>query len=106
MSYNCHTKGGSSLTDEPTILDEAAEIIAGARNQAYGSARESFTRTEKMWGAILHLDRDVTPEEVAMCFVLHKMSRESHSPKRDNRVDMVGYIALLDQVNEQSGDRV
>lgn len=85
---------------DKSIATEALKLVSGDRNKAYGSAKESFTRTGKMWGAILHLDRDVTPQEVAMMFVLHKMSRESNTAKRDNRVDMVGYTLLLDQIEE------
>lgn len=85
---------------DDSIADEASKLISGDRHKAYGSATDSFTRTGKMWGAILHLDRDITPQEVAMCFILHKLSRESNNPKRDNRVDMVGYTLLLNQIEE------
>lgn len=75
-------------------------LISGDRKRAYGSAYESFKRTGRMAGAMLHLDRDLTPQEVAMFFILHKLSRETNTAKRDNRVDIVGYTLLLDQVQE------
>jgi hypothetical protein len=51
-------------------------------------------------GALLHLDRDLTPQEVAMFFIVHKLTRESYNAKRDNRVDIVGYTLLLDEITE------
>ena len=90
------------MTDQ-NILSEAAKLISGDRRAAYGPPGESFTRTGKMMGALLHLDRDLTAAEVAMFFICHKLSRESYNPKRDNRVDIAGYAALLDQIQEEAG---
>jgi hypothetical protein len=84
------------------ILSEAAKLITGDRRAAYGPPGESFARTGKMMGALLHLDRDLTAAEVAMFFICHKLSRESYSPKRDNRVDIAGYVALLDQIQDET----
>jgi hypothetical protein len=84
------------------ILQEAYDLVTGPRHQAYGPADESFTTTGRMWAAMLHLERDITPQEVAMMMVLHKIVRESYSPKRDNRVDMVGYTLLMDTI--QTGE--
>ncbi|SRR6266550_1662978 len=99
MNYSGTTKGGT-LPDDESIVAEAVKLVTGERNQAYGSAFESFSRTGRMAGAMLHLDRDLTPREVAMFFILHKMSRETNTAKRDNRVDMIGFTILLDQVSE------
>lgn len=91
------------MTDE-SILEEASRIVAGDRRRAYGPAYDSFKRTGRMVGAYLHLDRDVTPEEIAGIFIIHKLSRESHNPKRDNRVDIIGYTLLLDEIVDR-GER-
>lgn len=80
-----------------SILDEAHKLVHGDRQKAYGHPREDFTRTGKMWAAILGLD-EVTPEQVAMCMVALKLSRECNMPKRDNRVDAAGYLETLDMV--------
>jgi hypothetical protein len=90
-------KGGSM---DETVLEEAQRHIYGDRHEAYGSASASFTRTGKAMGALLHLDRDLTAAEVAMFFIVHKLSRESYNPKRDNRVDIAGYVGLLDDIQE------
>ena len=83
-----------------TILEEAQSLIYGDRHEAYGPAGESFARTGKIMGVLLKLDRDLTAAEVAMFFIVHKLNRESYNPKRDNRVDIAGYTALLDDLNE------
>jgi len=50
------------------------------------------------WSAIL--DRPVTGKEVALCMAALKLCREAHKPKRDNRVDLVGFALIADMVSE------
>lgn len=87
------------MVDKQVVV-EAVKLVSGDRHNDYGPAIESFTRTGKAMGALLHLDRDLTPEEVAMFFIVHKLTRESYKSKRDNRVDIVGYTLLLDEIAE------
>lgn len=82
-----------------TVLEEAQRIVYGDREESYGHPFDDFTRTGKMWAAILGVD--VTPEQVALCMVALKISRECHRPGRDNRVDGPGYFATLDRVVER-----
>src|SRR4030095_14325280 len=90
---------GVQLVDKSVVVD-AVKLVSGDRHEAYGPAIDSFTRTGKAMGALLHLDRDLTPQEVAMFFIVHKLTRESYNAKRDNRVDIVGYTLLLDEITE------
>lgn len=85
-----------------TVLAEADRITNGARQSDYGHPIEDFTRTGRIWGAILGIP-DVAPDQVALCMVGVKMSREVHKPKRDNRVDMAGYTNTLQMVRERQG---
>lgn len=85
-----------------TILQEAQRLVYGDRQQDYGHPIEDFTRTGRMWAAILGLET-VTPEQVAMCMAALKISRECHRPKRDNRTDLAGYAATLQMVRERQG---
>jgi hypothetical protein len=87
------------VEEEPeTILQEAQRLVHGDRGADYGHPIEDFTRTGRIWGAILGLDRAVTPNEVALCMVGVKLSREVNRPKRDNRADGAGYFETLDMV--------
>ena len=86
----------------PTILQEAQSLVHGDRGKDYGHPYDDFSRTATIWTAILreHLKPGavVTPEQVALCMVGVKISRECNSPKRDNRVDGAGYFEALDLV--------
>lgn len=90
------------MRDE-TILDEAKRIVYGERGENYGHPFEDFSRTAKIWSAIL--DIQVTPEQVALCMVGLKISREVNRPKRDNVVDGAGYFENLDMVKKERSRR-
>jgi hypothetical protein len=93
-------KQGTPETEPETILQEAQRLVHGDRGQDYGHPIEDFTRTGRIWGAILGLEGAVTPQQVALCMVGVKMSREVNRPKRDNRTDMAGYAETLDMVEQ------
>lgn len=97
----------SKLT-EKSILQEAEEIVNGARATDYGSAKESFTKIGQV--TTLLLDRDeldllasgiVSATTVCKMLQAVKLVRESNSPKRDNRVDLCGYTDLLDKLRSE-----
>ena len=91
------------MADETeSILEEAQRHIYGDRHDAYGPAGESFARTGKIVSILLGFERDLTASEVAMIFIVHKLNRESYNPKRDNRVDICGYTALMHDIEEQT----
>ncbi len=79
-----------------SILFEAHNLVHGVRGEDYGHPYEDFSRTAKIWSAILGVD--VTPEQVALCMIGVKISRECNKPKRDNRIDIAGYAEALDMV--------
>lgn len=72
-----------------TILAEAERIVAGPRRDTYGSPLENHTRTAAMWSAYLGVT--ITPRQVCELNILQKVSRDAHSPKRDNLVDIAGW---------------
>lgn len=85
-----------SPSPSPSILDEAAAIISGPRQQAYGDARADFTDVAKLWSVIL--GHEITCQQALLCMIALKLRRESHRASHDNRLDMIGYAALLEQV--------
>lgn len=85
------------------ILAEAGRLISGDRERDYGSAVEDFTRTGKMWAAILGVD-EVTAEQVAMCMTALKLGRLCNTPNhRDSWVDAIGYLALGGDISQMTG---
>jgi len=87
-----------------TVLEEAQRLIYGDRQASYGHPLDDFTRTGRMWGAILGTD-DVAPELVGLCMVAVKVSREVNHPKRDNRVDGPGYFGCVDMIHDERAKR-
>ena len=82
-----------------TVLDEAARLTAGERQADYGHPIEDHTRTATMWSALL--GRPVTAEQVCLCMVALKLSRQCHKPKRDNLVDACGYLRNVEMIEER-----
>lgn len=85
-----------------TILEEATRLVHGARGEDYGHPLDDFTKTGLIWTAVLteklKPEVQVEAEDVALCMVGVKISREVNRPKRDNRVDGCGYFETLDMV--------
>lgn len=95
---------GAGLVEAPpppeTVLEEAQRLVYGPRQNNYGHPADDFTRTGRMWAAILGVEV-VTPAQVALCMCAVKISRECHRPKRDNLTDLAGYAATLALVRER-----
>ena len=90
------------ITVEPppeSITQEAHRLVNGPRQGSYGHPIHDFTRTGKMWGAILGCD-PIPPHLVGLCMVAVKISREVNLHKRDNLVDMAGYAETVSLVRE------
>lgn len=75
------------------ILEEANNLVYGDRQKDYGHPLSDFTRTAKMWEAILGFP--VSAEQVGLCMIAVKISRQVNRPKRDNLVDAAGYAATV-----------
>ncbi len=78
------------------VLEEALEVVQNSRQESYGHPLDDFSRTAKMWSAILGIE--VRPEQIPLCMIAVKISRECHQPKRDNLVDIAGYTLTLEMV--------
>ena len=95
------------LVKPELVTAEAARIVTGARQSSYGHPAEDFSRTGRIWGAILdHWRRselqDVPPELVGLCMVGVKISREVNGHKRDNLVDGAGYFETVNLIHDRT----
>lgn len=97
---------GAKKPDKP-ILEEAHELSTVVRRATYCHPLDDYGATAKMWSGVLSLKlkQDITPEEAILCMCCVKISRESRIPKRDNRVDVAGYINCVQMVIEERGRR-
>lgn len=84
-----------------SVLQEAQRLVHGDRGDDYGSPLNDFSRTAKIWGAILGVT--VEPEQVGLCMVGVKISRQCNRPKRDNLVDAAGYCETVSMVIAERG---
>lgn len=85
-----------SFSDTETILDEASRITSGARPSKYGTPKQNHTRTAKFWSVYLGIN--LTSRQVCVMNMLQKISRDMHSPQRDNLVDIAGFAQNADAI--------
>lgn len=92
----------SENSDVPPHI-EADQLVNGARQANYGHPLDNFTGTAGIWNGIVHkkLKEPLTAEDVALCMVGVKLSRETHVPKRDNLVDAHGYLMTYQMVKDE-----
>jgi hypothetical protein len=84
-----------------SAASEALKLIYGNRAAAYGDRDQSFQRIADFWTQILPVTSPITKEQVALCFIAMKLSRELSSHQRDNLVDLIGYTQLLDDMRNR-----
>ena len=83
-----------------TILQEADRLVSEVKGKDYGQPLDQFTATAKIWEVILGKE-GITPEQVGLCMIAIKMTREMFKHKRDNLVDIPGYAKTIDMVIEE-----
>lgn len=88
------------------ILQEAEKIIYGDREQTYGNPGKNLSNIANLWEMYLRSkgmwndDCDgLLADDVALMMVLMKVARLANTPDhRDSLVDICGYAALVERV--------
>lgn len=88
---------------QESALEEAQRLVHGDRQAAYGHPIDDYTRTGRMWGAILGIP-DIDPRICTLMMAAVKVSREVNAPKRDNRVDLAGYAECAQLIAERQAE--
>lgn len=87
----------------PTILEEAASLVYGDREEDYGHPRDNMAAIANLWEAYLgakDISVYLSPGDVAAMLALLKMARYATGKhKRDTYVDLAGYAAVLARVD-------
>lgn len=79
------------------ILNQAADLVGGERQNDYGPPEENFERIAALWSVILGVD--VEPFQVALCMQQVKIARLINSPGHDDsHVDNAAYAGLAGQL--------
>ncbi len=74
------------------VLEEANNIVNGARADAYGGPEDSFNAIGALWTAYTGVAYSAT--DVAIMMALLKIARLKTSPNhRDSWIDLAGYAA-------------
>ena len=74
------------------ILEKAAAIVNGEREQAYGKPEDNFATIARLWSAYRGIDFDAI--DVAMMMALLKIARiGSGHGSLDSYIDLAGYAA-------------
>lgn len=92
-------RGVLEAGEQRSILAEAGDAVHGDRRKDYGSPLENHDRTAKLWSSYLGVT--VTAEDVCMLNILQKISRARHAMKRDNLVDIAGYAANVELIENE-----
>ena len=84
-----------------SVLDEAKHITGNDRMEQYGHPEKNFKVISELWNEYLVHKYDVCPlkpEDVCFMMILLKMAREITGSKRDNLVDIAGYVRNVMQI--------
>ena len=77
---------------EKSVCEEAIRVVKD-REPLYGDPTPGYRRLAALWSAVLGIE--ITPQQVALCMILMKVSRESGKHHWDNLVDIAGYAENL-----------
>lgn len=85
------------------ILQEALEISGESRQRDYGHPLINHQRIAAFWNIQLapKLTAPIEPREVALMMIALKLAREVNTPKRDNVLDIAGYVNCIDLIDQK-----
>ena len=85
------------------LFTKAQEIINGKRQDQYGNPGDAFKTIAILWNDYFQDTNLFDARDITFMMVLMKMAREMHKHKRDNLIDMTGYLGLLDDMETDNG---
>lgn len=92
----------NTTPERVNILNEAAGLITGQRQQDYGTPEENFQRIADFANIIfkknLETNTPISPRQTADFMILLKVARTINSPTRDSYVDIGGYAGIAGEL--------
>jgi hypothetical protein len=77
-------------------MSKKVDRVLTERLSEYGDAHTEFTRIGRIWGALLNMDEDIAPHEVALMMDALKSVRITKNPfHEDSVIDKLGYTKHL-----------
>ena len=92
--YERLTKG-----ETESILSEAERIVNGDRQADYSDPVENFKHISAIASSISK--ETLSPTVCAIVMIAVKLARENYKHKRDNLVDLAGYVEILHRIKEK-----
>lgn len=84
------------------LLQDASQLVNGARNDAYGSPSANQKAIADLWRAYLSGVDELRDSDVAVLNILQKIARLQQSPAHhDSWVDIAGYAAVGFEVSQK-----
>lgn len=96
------------VIDHPTLLEEANNLIHGARGKDYGHPIIDFTKQAKMMSAATGLRNpdgsEIRPDQIPLLMICVKLSRLEQTPDHfDSMLDIAGYAGTWEMVKQAQG---
>lgn len=91
-------KNGGIKMDARKTLKTACEKVS-SNDSLYGTKKESFLLISKL--ASLISGKELTPKDCCNVLIALKLSRERNLHKDDNMIDLCGYAAIKNELEEQ-----
>ena len=87
-----------------SILEEADNIAGEDRSRDYGHPYLNHQRIAAIWNIQLGdiLNSPITPRQVALMMIGVKLAREYYTRKRDNLIDIAGYVKCIDMIDAET----
>ena len=85
-------------SETESILSEAERIVNGERQADYSDPVANFKHISAIASAISK--EKLSPTTCCIVMIAVKLARESYKHKRDNLVDLAGYVEILNRIKE------
>jgi len=98
----------NATPERVNILNEAADLIVGQRQQDYGTPDENFQRLADLVNIVikknLETNTPLSPRQMADILILLKVARTINTPTHDSYVDIAGYAGIAGELAKSEKD--
>lgn len=85
-------------SETESTLSEAERIVNGDRQADYSDPVANFRHISEIASAISK--EELSPTTCCIVMIAVKLARENYKHKRDNLVDLAGYVEILNRIKE------
>ena len=88
--------------DQKNIIQEAADLITGDRQDDYGNIDDNYEMTAAFWEGYLKKKEKIKPSDAAIMMVLLKISRMAKGTwNKDTFADAIGYLGIASALRQK-----